>query len=171
MNFQERKYELLTEKFSKMGQKIVNHQSGYLGLDVGEGRVPRVGVEEQFPQGDADDIAQALAYVQQVAENYPDDFARWASTSDILQKADSGASVRKATVNRSGQTSDPVSYPANAIGSTPGGGKSVWTKDLNSGNPNEAQLKRLVEGAEELLQQARMHEGHLRAKILHVSKL
>jgi hypothetical protein len=55
------------------------------------------------------------------------------------------------------QTQDPVSYPANAIGSTPGSGKSVWTKDLNTGNPNEAQLKRLVEGAEELLQQARMH--------------
>ena len=57
-----------------------------------------------------------------------------------------------------------------AIGSTPGAGKSVWTKDLNN-TRNEAQLKRLVEGAEELLAQARMHEGHLRAKILHVSKL
>ena len=64
MNFQERRYELLTDKFNKMGQKIVNHQSGFLGLDVGEGRVPRVGVEEQFPQGDAGDITQALAYVQ-----------------------------------------------------------------------------------------------------------
>ena len=170
MNFQERRYELLTDKFSKMGQQIVSHQSGYLGLNVGEGRVPRVGVEEQFPQGDAGDIAQALAYVQQVAETYPDDFCRWAATSNILNKVD-GDSVRKGTINRSGQTSDPVSCPANTIGSTSGAGKSVWTKDLNTGNPNEAQLKRLVEGAEGLLQEARMHEGHLRAKLLHVSKL
>jgi hypothetical protein len=126
-------------------------------------------VPEQFPQGDAGDIAQALAYVQQVAEQYPDDFCRWASTSDVLNKV-SGDSVRKANINRSGQTSDPVSYPANAIGSTPGAGKSVWTKDLNN-TGNEAQLKRLVEGAEELLAEARMHDCHLKAKILHVSKL
>jgi hypothetical protein len=154
-----------------MGQKIVNHQSGYLGLDVDEGRVNRVGVPEQFPQGDADDITQALAYVQAISEAYPDDFCRWAATLNILNKVDnSGDTVRKGTINRSGQTQDPVSYPGNAIGSTPGAGKSVWTKDLgNTGN--EAQLKRLVEGAEELLQQARMHEGHLRAKILHASKL
>jgi hypothetical protein len=79
MNFQERRYELLTDKFNKMGQKIVNHQSGFLGLDVGEGRVPRVGVEEQFPQGDAGDIAQALAYVQKISEQYPDEFAQWAA--------------------------------------------------------------------------------------------
>jgi hypothetical protein len=169
MNFQERKYEILTDKFAKMGQKIVNHQSGYLGLEVGEGRVNRVGVPEQFPQGDAGDIAQALAYVQHVAETYPDDFCRWAATSDILNKVD-GDSVRKGTINRSGQTQDPVNYPANATGSTPGAGKSVWTKDLSK-TGNEAQLKRLVEGAEEWLQQARMHEGHLRAKLLHVSKL
>jgi hypothetical protein len=169
MDFQARKFELLSKKFENMGQRIVSHQSGYLGLDVGEGRVNRVGTPEEFPQGDAGDIAQALAYVQKVSEQYPDDFAKWAATSDILNKVD-GDSVRKGTINRSGQTQDPVSYPANAIGSTPGAGKSVWTKDLgNTGN--EAQLKRLVEGAEELLQQARMHEGHLRAKILHASKL
>ena len=171
MDHQARKYELLLSKFQKAGQQIVNHQSGYLNLEAGEGRLPRVGEPEQYPQSYVGNAAEAIAYVQWVAENYPDDFARWASTSDILQKADSGASVCKATINRSGQTQDPVIYPANAIGSTPGSGKSVWTKDLNSGNPNEAQLKRLVEGAEELLQQARMHEGHLRAKILHVSKL
>jgi hypothetical protein len=170
MNFQERRYELLTHKFNKMGQTIVSHQSGYLGLDIGEGRLPRVGLEEQYPQGDAGDITEALAYVQQISEQYPDDFCRWAAASNILNKVD-GDSVRKGTINRSGQTSDPVSYPTNTIGSTAGAGKSVWTKDLNTGNPNEAQLKRLVEGAEELLQQARMHEGHLRAKILHVSKL
>lgn len=169
MNFQERRYELLTEKFSKMGQKIVNHQSGHLGLDVGEGHVPRVGAEEQFPQGDAGDIAQALAYVQQVAETYPDDFCRWAATSNILNKVD-GDGIRKGTINRSGQTSGPLSYPANANGSAPGAGKSVWTKDLGD-TGNEAQLKRLVEGAEELLAQARMHDCHLKARILHLSKL
>jgi hypothetical protein len=168
-NYQSRKYELLTDKFAKMGQRIVSHQSGYLGLEVGDGRVNRVGVPEEFPQGDAGDVTQALAYVQQIAERYPDEFARWAATSDILKMADSGVNVRKATVNRSGQTSDPVSYPANAIGSTPGAGKSVWTKDLS--NPNGEQLKRLVEGAEELLAQHRMAEGHLKARILHVSKL
>jgi hypothetical protein len=172
MDFQARKFELLSKKFEKMGQRIVSHQSGYLGLDVGEGRVNRVGVPEDFPQGDAGDIAQALAYVQQVAEIYPDDFCRWAATSDILNKVD-GDSVRKAGINRSGQTQDPVSYPANAIGSTPGAGKSVWTKDLDNSidASKQAQLDRLVEGAEQLLAQARMHEGHLRAKILHVSKL
>jgi len=172
MNFQERKYQLLTEKFEKQGQKIVNHQSGYLNLDVGEGRLPRVGVEEQFPQGDEQSIAEAISYVQKIAEQYPDDFAKWAATSNVLNKVDnSGDTVRKGTINRSGQTQDPVSYPANTIGSTARAGKSVWTKDLNTGNPNEAQLKRLVEGAEELLAQARMHEGHLRAKRLHASKL
>jgi hypothetical protein len=46
----------------------------------------------------------------------------------------------------------------------------VWTKDLDN-TGNKAQLKRLVEGAEELLAQHRMTEGHLKAKILHVSKL
>ena len=49
MNFQERKYQLLTEKFEKKGQKIVNHQSGYLNLDAGEGRLPRVGEPVQYP--------------------------------------------------------------------------------------------------------------------------
>jgi hypothetical protein len=172
MNFQERRYELLTDKFNKMGQKIVSHQSGFLNLNVGEGRLPRVGVEEQFPQGDEQSIAEAISYVQRISEQYPDEFAQWAAGANILNKVDGeGASVRKATVNRSGQTSDPINYPANTIGSTAGTGKSVWTKDLNTGHPNEAQLKRLIEGAEELLQQARMHEGHLRAKILHVSKL
>jgi len=160
MNFQERKYELLTDKFSKMGQKIVNHQSGYLGLDIGEGRLPRVGVEEQFPQGDEQSIAEAIGYVQNIAEQYPDDFVKWAATSNILDKVD-GGDVRKAGINRSGQTQDPVSYPANQISSTPGAGKTVMTSDLS----------KLVADAEHLLFQARMHEGHLKAKILHVSKL
>jgi hypothetical protein len=126
-NYQARKYELLTEKFQKMGQKIVNHQSGYLGVEVGDGRQNRVGVPEAFPQGDIGDVASALAYVQRVAETYPDDFARWAAGSDILQEADSGANVRKATVNRSGQTNNPVHYPYNADSSTPGAGKTVLT--------------------------------------------
>lgn len=168
-NYQSRKYELLTDKFAKMGQRIVSHQSSYLGLEVGDGRVNRVGQPEEFPQDDEQTIAQAISYVQKVAENYPDAFAKWASTSDILNKV-SGDSVRKATINRSGQTSDPVSYPDNTIASTPGAGKSVSTKDL-SDTGNEAQLKRLVEGAEELLAQARMHDCHLKARILHVSKL
>jgi hypothetical protein len=170
MDRQARKFEILTQKFANLGQKLVHHQSGYLGLDVGEGRVNRVGQPEEFPQGDEQSIAEAISYVQKIAEQYPDDFCRWAATSDIPQKADSGNAVRKANINRSGQTSDPVSYPANAIGSTPGAGKSVWTKDLDN-TGNEAQLKRLVEGAEELLAQHRMTEGHLKAKILHVSKL
>ena len=165
-NYQSRKYEILTDKFANMGQRIVSHQSGYLGLDVGEGRQNRVGVPEEFPQDDEQTIAQAISYVQKVAENYPDAFAKWAAASNILNKV-SGDSVRKATVNRSGQTSDPVSYPYNGISSTAGAGKTVLTSELS----NDAQLKRLVEGAEELLAQARMHEGHLRAKILHVSKL
>ena len=164
MDHQARKFELLTKKFANMGQKIVSHQSGYLGLDVGEGRVNRVGVPEEFPQGD---IAQALAYVQQVAEKYPDDFCRWAATSDVLNKVDSDAAARQAKVNRSGQTSDPVNYPYNAISSLPGPGKSVLTSELS----NDEQLKRLVASAEDLFQQHRMAEGHLRAKILHVSKL
>lgn len=124
------------------------------------GRVPRVGVEEQFPQGDAGDIAEAISYVQRVAEQYPDDFAKWAATSNALNRVD-GDGVRKATINRSGQTQDPVSYPANAISSTAGAGKTVMTSDLS----------KLVADAENLLFQARMHEGHLKAKILHVSKL
>jgi hypothetical protein len=160
-NYQSRKYELLTDKFAKMGQRIESHQSGYLGLDVGDGRQNRVGVPEEFPQDDEQTIAQAISCVQKVADAYPDDFAKWAATSDILNKVDGGADVRKATVNRSGQTSDPVSYPYNAISSTPGAGKSVLTSELD----------KLVASAEELLFQARMHEGHLRAKILHVSKL
>jgi hypothetical protein len=168
-NFQERKFELLSKKFEAMGQKMVHHQSGYLGLDAdpGDGRQNQVGVTEQFPQGDAGDIAQALAYVQQVAEQYPDDFCRWAATSDILQKADSGASVRKAGINRSGQTRDPLVYPANAESSQSGVRKTITTDELS----NDEQLKRLVASAEDLIQQHRMHEGHLRAKILHVSKL
>ena len=100
-NYQSRKSQLLTEKFANMGQRIVSHQSGYLGLEVGDGRQNRVGVEEAYPQGDAGDIAQALAYVQQIAETYPYDFARWAATSDILQKADSDSSPRKATIKGS----------------------------------------------------------------------
>ena len=72
MNFQERKFELLSKKFENMGQKMVHHQSGYLGLDVGEGRQNRVGQPEEFPQNDEQSIAQAISYVQKVAENYPD---------------------------------------------------------------------------------------------------
>jgi hypothetical protein len=166
MDHQARKYELLLSKFQKAGQQIVNHQSGYLNLDVGEGRLPRQGVEEHFPQGDAGDVTSALAYVQQIAETYPDDFCRWAATSDILNKVD-GDSVRKGTINRSGQTQDPVSYPANAISSTAGAGKTVLTSELS----NDEQLKRLVDSANDLFEQHRMAEGHLRAKILHVSKL
>jgi hypothetical protein len=166
-NYQSRKYELLTDRFAQMGQRIVSHQSGYLGLDVaGEGRQNRVGVPEQYPQNDVGDIASALAYVQKVAETYPDDFARWAAGSDILKKADSGA-ARQAKVNRSGQTQDPVSYPYNAISSTPGPGKTVLTSELS----NDEQLKRLVDSAKDLFEQHRMAEGHLKAKILHVSKL
>jgi hypothetical protein len=153
-------------RFRCLLQQIVSHQSGYLGLEVGDGRQNRVGVEEKYPQGDAGDIAQALAYVQKIAKDYPDDFARWAATSDVLKKV-TGDSVRKATVNRSGQTQDPVFYPANAISSTAGAGKTVLTSELS----NDAQLKRLVASAEELLAQHRMAEGHLKAKILHVSKL
>jgi hypothetical protein len=59
----------------RWANEIVSHQSGYLGLDVGERRVNRVGVPEQFPQGDVGDVASALGYVQQIAEIYPDDFA------------------------------------------------------------------------------------------------
>ena len=161
MDHQARKYELLLSKFQKAGQQIVNHQSGYLNLDVGEGRLPRVGEPEQYPQDYVGDVATAISYVQKIAETYPDEFAQWAATSDILQKADSGAAVRKATVNRSGQTSDPVNYPANAIGSTPGSGKTVLTSEL----------KKLTDSTEELFQQHRMAEGHLKARILHVSKL
>ena len=160
-NYQARKYELLLSKFQNAGQQIVNHQSGYLNLEAGEGRLPRVGEPEQYPQSYVGNAAEAIAYVQWVSENYPDDFARWASTSDILPKADSGAAVRRATVNRSGQTQDPVSYPANAIGSTPGSGKAVLTSEL----------KKLTDSAEELFQQHRMAEGHLKARILHISKL
>jgi hypothetical protein len=167
MDHQARKYELLLSKFGKKGQSIVNHQSGYLNLDVGEGRLPRVGVEEQFPQSDVGDVTRALAYVQKVAETYPDEFAQWAAGADILQKADSGDVVRKATVNRSGQTQSPVSYPANTIGSAAGAGKTVLTSELS----NDEKLKRLVDSAEDLFQQHRMAEGHLKAKILHVSKL
>jgi hypothetical protein len=166
MNFQERKYELLTDKFHKMGQKIVNHQSGYLGLDVGEGRLPRQGVEEQFPQGDVGDVTTAMAYVQRIAETYPDEFAQWAASANILQKADSGDVVRKANVNRSGQTSDPVNYPYNAVSRTAGAGKTVLTNELS----NDEQLKRLVASAEDLIQQHRMHEGHIRARQLAASK-
>src|SRR6201999_513832 len=88
-NYQLRKYEILTEKFAKMGQTMVHHQSGYLGLnaDAGEGRVNRVGQPEELPQGDVGDVASALAYVQKVAELHPDDFSRWAATSDILKKS------------------------------------------------------------------------------------
>jgi len=161
MNFQERRYELLTDKFNKMGHKIVSHQSGFLGLDVGEGRLPRQGAPEDFPQGDEQSIAEAISYVQKIAEQYPDEFAKWAATSNILNKVGNGDSVRKATVNRSGQTQDPVTYPTNTISSIPGAGKTVLTSDLS----------KLVADAENLLFQARMHEGHLKAKILHVSKL
>jgi hypothetical protein len=168
-NYQSRKYELLTDKFAKMGQRIVSHQSGYLGLEVGDGRVNRVGVPEEYPQGYVGDVASALAYVQQIAEQYPDDFACWAATSDILKKADSRATVRKANVNRSGQTRDPVHYPYNADSSTPGAGKSVLTSELS--NSNAEQLKRLEESAKDLFEQHRMAAGHLKAKILHVSKL
>ena len=160
MDHQARKYELLLSKFQKAGQAIVNHQSGFLNLEVGEGRLPRVGVPEEFPQGDEQSIAEAISCVQKIAEKYPDDFARWAAGSDILKKAD-GDSVRKATVNRSGQTQNPISYPANQISSTPGAGKTVMTSELS----------KLVADAENLLFQARMAEGHLKAKILHVSKL
>ena len=169
MDHQARKYELLLSKFQKAGQKIVSHQSGYLGLDVGEGRVNRVGVPEQYPQGDAGDIASALAYVQQIAEQYPDDFCRWAATSDVLNKADSNSSPRKASINRSGQTQSPVSYPANSESSLPGIRKTITTDELS--NSNADQLKRLVDSANDLIEQHRMAEGHIRAKILHVSKL
>jgi hypothetical protein len=165
-NFQERRFELLGKKFEAMGQNMVHHQSGYLGLAVGDGRQNRVGQPEEFPQDDEQTIAQAISYVQKISEQYPDAFAKWASTSDILKNV-SGDSVRKATVNRSGQTSDPVSYPANSESSLPGIRKTITTDELS----NDAQLKRLVASAEDLIQQRRMHEGHLRAKILHVSKL
>jgi hypothetical protein len=153
MDHQARKFKFLLSRFQKAGRQIVNHQSGYLNLDVGEGRLPRQGVKEEFPQGDEQSIAEAISYVQKIAETYPDEFAQWAATSDILQKADSGASVRKATVNRSGQTQDPVSYPHNAISSTAGAGKTVLTSEL----------KKLTNSAEELFQQHRMAEGHLKA--------
>ena len=166
MDHQARKYELLLSKFQRAGQQIVNHQSGFLNLDVGEGRLPRQGVEEQYPQGDAGDVTSALAYVQQIAETYPDDFCRWVAASDILNKV-SGDSVRKAGINRSGQTQDPVSYPANAISSTAGAGKTVLTSELS----NAEQLKRLEDSAKDLFEQHRMAEGHLKARILHVSKL
>jgi hypothetical protein len=166
MDHQARKYELLLSKFQKAGQQIVNHQSGFLNLDVGEGRLPRQGVEEEFPQGDEQIIADAISYVQKVAEQYPDAFAKWAAGSNVLNKVD-GDSVRKGTINRSGQTQDPVSYPHNAISSTAGAGKTVLTSELS----NDEQLKRLVDSANDLFEQHRMAEGHLRAKILHVSKL
>jgi hypothetical protein len=165
-NYQSRKYELLTDKFAKMGQRIVSHQSGYLGLDVGDGRQNRVGVPEEFPQDDEQTIAQAIAYVQKVADAYPDDFARWAATSDILNKV-GGDSVRKAGINRSGQTRDPLVYPANAESSQPGSRKTITTDELS----NVEQLKRLEDSAKDLFEEHRMAEGHLRAKILHVSKL
>jgi hypothetical protein len=166
MDHQARKYELLLSKFEKAGQQIVNHQSGYLNLEAGEGRLPRVGEPEQYPLDYVGDVAEAISYVQKVAEQYPDAFAKWAAGSNVLNKVD-GDSVRKGTVNRSGQTQDPVSYPANAIGSTAGAGKTVLTSELS----NDEQLRRLVDSANDLFEQHRMAEGHLKAKILHVSKL
>jgi hypothetical protein len=166
MNFQNRKYQLLTEKFEKKGQKIVSHQSGYLNLDVGEGRLPRVGEPEQYPQDYVGDVTEAIAYVQRIAETYPDEFAQWAAGSDILNKV-GGNSVRKAGINRGGQTQDSLVYPANAESSQSGSRKTITTDELS----NDVQLKRLVDSAKELLEQHRMAEGHLKAKILHVSKL
>jgi len=160
MDHQARKYELLLSKFQKAGQQIVNHQSGYLNLEAGEGRLPRVGEPEQYPQDYVGDVAEAIAYIQKVAETYPDEFAQWAAGANILQKVN-GDAVRKAAVNRSGQTQDPVSYSANAISSTAGAGKTVLTSEL----------KKLTDSAEELFQQHRMAEGHLKARILHISKL
>jgi len=145
MDHQARKYELLLSKFQKAGQQIVNHQSGYLNLEAGEGRLPRVGEPEQYPQDYVGDVATAISYVQKIAETYPDEFAQWAAGANILQKVN-GDSVRKATVNRSGQTQNPVSYPHNAISSTAGAGKSVLTSEL----------KKLTDSAEELFQQHRM---------------
>ena len=167
-NYQLRKYEILTEKFAKMGQTMVHHQSGYLGLnaDAGEGRVNRVGQPEELPQGDVGDVASALAYVQKVAELHPDDFSRWAATSDILKKV-SGDSVRKVNVNRSGQTQNPLVYPANAESSQSGSRKTIATDEFS----NDEQLKRLVDSAKDLFEQHRRAEGHLKARILHVSKL
>ena len=66
MDRQARKFEILTQKFANLGQKLVHHQSGYLGLDVGEGRVNRVGQPEEFPQGDEQSIAEAISYVQKI---------------------------------------------------------------------------------------------------------
>jgi hypothetical protein len=167
-NYQLRKYEILTEKFAKMGQTMVHHQSGYLGLnaDAGEGRVNRVGQPKELPQGDVGDVASALAYVQKVAELHPDDFSRWAPTSDILKKV-SGDSVRKVNVNRSGQTQNPLVYPANAESSQAGSRKTITTDELS----HAEQLKRLEDSAKDLFEQHRMAEGHLKARILHVSKL
>jgi hypothetical protein len=145
MDHQARKYELLLSKFQKAGQQIVNHQSGYLNLEAGEGRLPRVGEPEQYPQDYVGDVATAISYVQKIAETYPDEFAQWAAGANILQKVN-GDSVRKATVNRSGQTQNPVSYPHDAILSTAGAGKSVLTSEL----------KKLTDSAEELFQQHRM---------------
>jgi hypothetical protein len=84
----------------------------------------------------------------------------------VLNKVD-GDSVRKGTINRSGQTQDPLSYPANAISSTAGAGKTVLTSELS----NEAKLKQSEESAKDLFEQHRMHDGHLKARILHVAKL
>ena len=123
--------------------------------------VNRQGVPEDFPQGDEQSIAEAISYVQKIPEQYPDKFAKWAATSNILNKVGNGDSVRKATVNRNGQTEHPVAYPANTISSTPGAGKTVMTSDLS----------KLVADAENFLFQARMHEGHLKAKRLHQAKL
>jgi len=169
-NFQERRFELLSKKFETMGQRMVHHQSGYLGLsaDPGDGRQNRVGVPQQYPQDYVGNAAEAIAYVQWVSDNYPDDFARWAAGSDILQKADSVTSPRKAAVNRSGQTNDPFVYPANAESSQPGIRKTITTDELSS---NVEQLKRLEESAKGLFEQHRMAAGHLKAKILHVSNL
>ena len=113
MNFQERKYQLLTEKFEKKGHKIVNHQSGHLNLDAGEGRLPRVGEPEQYPQDYVGDVAEAIAYVQKVAETYPDEFAQWAAGANILNKVMAQCAGGNSQSQRSNANPDFISRQPN----------------------------------------------------------
>jgi len=151
--------------------QIRNHQgvknlSNDVVAEAGDGWTNREGQDEPYPQNYVGDIRDAIAWVQKVAAQYPDSpFSQWAATSDQLKAAPSNT-PRQAKVNRSGQTQDPLVYPANSESSNAGSRKTITSDELS--NPNASQLAKLEAKAKQLLAGA---DKLLSSHITQVDKL
>jgi len=166
---QKRAFQAFTKKYQAQGQRITNHQSGWVAEF---GAIDQNSVDTIRKQNDSDvdhtwdgtvnreggdsdpawkgDLANAITHIQRAVEsatqgadvNTVDGLNLLASTAQKLVELPEGVSIRKATVNKSGVTAPTQHYPDNDLANRPGATRTTISADELSNLPESA--KRLL---------------------------